>query len=67
MLSVGDAVNYRKSKIILPEHALQSVCLQRLGPMVEYLRYNKDITSKHSAEAAEVYSSVVDTFFDEFD
>ncbi|XP_037047670.1 uncharacterized protein LOC119082296 [Bradysia coprophila] len=49
------------------QHALQSVCLQRLGPMVEYLRYNKNITSKYSAEAAEVYNNVVDTFFDEID
>ncbi len=43
------------------------ICLQRLVPMVEYLRYNKNITSEHSAEAAVVYKSVVDSFFDQYD
>lgn len=46
---------------------MQSVNLQRLGPMVEYLRYNKNISSKFSVEAAEVYRDVVDSFFDEYD
>lgn len=54
-----------KKSFIFLGHALQSVCLQRLGPMVEYLRYNKNITSKFSVEAAELYKDVVDTFFDE--
>lgn len=38
-----------------------------MGPMVEHLRYNKNITSQYSAEAGEIYSDVVGSFFDDYD
>ncbi|KAJ6649023.1 hypothetical protein Bhyg_04255 [Pseudolycoriella hygida] len=47
-------------------HVLQAICLEHLGPMIEHLRYNKNITSKFSEEATEVYKEVVDSFFDEY-
>lgn len=48
------------------EHAMQLVCPQRLGPMVEHLRYNKNVVGKYAAEAGEIYNQVVDQFFEDF-